>query len=561
MLDVLKNVINTSSNKHSYKIKQKPELYNWILEQTNYFPDGSTLLERVYCLLNNESPICAIGNKKKFTNNLNLGYSFCGRATRCKCARENHSVKISQAKQKTSKEEIEASNNKRKKTCLAIYGTEYNSQSQEIKNKKEQTCLLKFGVKTNLLHKDSIEKTKQTLIKNYGVDNPQKSKSIQNKTKETNLIRYGNICSAQSNEIKENIREKNNKLYNMDFFHKNRFTEKQIQLLTNKLLLENELTNNGMYGTAKKYNLNHQVIAYRINKWGIPYERIYSTEEFVKNILDGYNEVYVRNTRKIIDKYELDFYIPGKQIAIEVCGLYWHSENSGRDKHYHLNKHKACHEKNIQLITIFSDELTLQPNIVISKIKHILGYNTNLLKIYGRQGIIREIKNKEANMFLKKNHLQGAGKNQICLGFYYKDELLAVMTFSKNRRFTGNKLNNFFELVRYATSIDRHLVGVASKLFSYFIKNYSPEQVISYADRRWSNGNLYFKLGFELDTISGPGYWYTRDYLNREHRYKYTKHSLIQKGYNPKKTEWQIMQAQGYDRIWDCGNLKFVWNK
>ena len=46
--------------------------------------------------------------------------------------------------------------------------------------------------------------------------------------------------------------------------------------------------------------------------------------------------------------------------------------------------------------------------------------------------------------------------------------------------------------------------GIGGKMFSYFVKNYNPDYVKSFADRRWTlhnENNLYTKLGFKLDEI------------------------------------------------------------
>ena len=78
-----------------------------------------------------------------------------------------------------------------------------------------------------------------------------------------------------------------------------------------------------------------------------------------------------------------------------------------------------------------------------------------------------------------------------------------------------------------------------------------------YADRRWSFGNLYTSLGFKFISFSAPSYWYMKGYFNREHRSNYMKHTLVSKGASSLMTEWEIMKSKGYDRIWDCGTLKF----
>jgi hypothetical protein len=47
--------------------------------------------------------------------------------------------------------------------------------------------------------------------------------------------------------------------------------------------------------------------------------------------------------------------------------------------------------------------------------------------------------------------------------------------------------------------------------------------------------------------------------LNRKHIYNFTKHSILAKHQelDKSKTEWELMKELGYNRIWDCGNLKF----
>ena len=59
-------------------------------------------------------------------------------------------------------------------------------------------------------------------------------------------------------------------------------------------------------------------------------------------------ENVIKKDRQILGKYELDIYVPSKKIAIEYDGLYWHSEENGKDKFYHLNKTEMCAKQNVK---------------------------------------------------------------------------------------------------------------------------------------------------------------------------------------------------------------------
>ena len=80
------------------------------------------------------------------------------------------------------------------------------------------------------------------------------------------------------------------------------------------------------------------------------------------------------------------------------------------------------------------------------------------------------------------------------------------MTFGKSR------FNKKFEweLLRFCNKLGYHVPGAAGKLLKHFERNWNPKSLISYADRRWSRGKLYEALGFKIDHVSRPDYWYLK---------------------------------------------------
>jgi len=272
------------------------------------------------------------------------------------------------------------------------------------------------------------------------------------------------------------------------------------------------------------------------------------------------------NDRKILSGIEIDILCQNKKIGIEYNGNMFHSENFGKKGNkYHLNKTELMNLNNYFLLQIFEDEWELKKDIVKSKLLQIFGENKSLDKIYARKCEIKEINKTEKDIFLNKNHIQGADNSNIYLGAFFNNKLVSVMTFDNKRRMSKRKNEeNSYELLRFSTDIEFRVIGIASKLLSFFVKKYNPKSIISFADRRWTLdkcNNLYTNIGFELKNTLKPDYTYYNpklDRFRRYHKFGFGKNSIKKKFpeiYSGEKTEWMMMQEAGYDRIWDCGKF------
>jgi len=260
----------------------------------------------------------------------------------------------------------------------------------------------------------------------------------------------------------------------------------------------------------------------------------------------------ILSDRSVISPQELDIYIPSKKIAIEYNGSYWHSDFKLDDPYYHLNKTNLCRDKGIKLVHIFSTEWYTKGDVIENRLRNLLGKGE---VFYARKTEVKELDSKISFEFLESTHIQGGINCSVRLGLYYQDRLVAIMTFSKPR-FNSNYE---YELVRYS-SIGR-VIGGASKLLKYFEINYKPKSIITYADQKWSTGNLYDKLGFTLIDESGPNYFYVSDYTGELYsRYQCQKHKLpdiLGDRFNKNLTETDNMLNAGFMKIFDCGNLVY----
>ena len=399
--------------------------------------------------------------------------------------------------------------------------------------------LLKTLKKYNDFIFDSRKRAKITNIKRFGADNVFASKIYKDYILQHNLEKYKRESHTQ-------IHIKNYENLNENFV-KYVFTDDKYFYLKKFCSYFNV-----KFKTAIKYKEKFGIdkTNYIFNCW---------TQRQIFEKIKTNNKIL--NNRKIIYPFEIDIVLPDIKLGIEYNGLMYHSEGfdkyskfRNKDKNYHLDKLELCNLKGYDLFHIFeSDNI----DIWISMINNRLGVNE---RIYARKCIIKELKSTEIKDFLNNNHLQGFINSSINLGLYHNDELVSVMTFSKPR---FNKKYDY-ELIRFCNKLNTSVIGSASKLFNYFIKNYNPKSIISYANRRFSNGSIYEKLGFKFLRKTEPNYFYFKpnDVAILMSRNQFQKHKLKDKLniYNPELSESENMFNNGYRRIYDCGNLVYEYH-
>lgn len=285
-------------------------------------------------------------------------------------------------------------------------------------------------------------------------------------------------------------------------------------------------------------------------------------DESILEFLTSEGIEYIEHEKEILKEVNMDIgiYLSAFRVGIEYCRLNIPANRSNMNEH--INKERECAIRGIRLIHIFEDEWIKKQAIVKSKIKHILKLDSNE-HIYARKCEIREIDKDLARDFLMINHIQGSCGAKYKFGLFYNNELVAVMTFGNYRKNMGRAVaDNEYELIRYATS--KNVVGGFGKLFNYFVKEYKPVKIITYADLRWTSHpelgeSVYNKAGFKLNHISQPNYYYCKD-LKRNGRFSFRKDELAKKFpdlYSPEKTEFEIMDATDYTRVYDCGNISY----
>jgi hypothetical protein len=255
---------------------------------------------------------------------------------------------------------------------------------------------------------------------------------------------------------------------------------------------------------------------------------------------------------------EIDVYIPQLNLGFELNGLYWHSTIGGKSTSYHIDKTKFFMEHGIKIIHITDHEWIHKREIISSIIRARVG--KSLIAVNARECIIKNISAKEGKSFLDTTHIQGGtgATNSMTYGMFLGHTLVAVMAFR------STKSMGEVELYRFSTMLNFNVRGGFSKMLKHFVNNNAKyTRIITYADIRFSGASpddtVYAKNGFKYIHSSQPNYKYFRDGRTMLDRRTFQKHKLADKLdiFDKEKTEWENMKANGYNKIYDCGNMVF----
>lgn len=388
---------------------------------------------------------------------------------------------------------------------------------------------------TNRNQEEIKQKVKNYNLETYGVENFFQTDLFQKKSKKTKLDRYGDERFNNSERLKFHMSQDDIEYVKTEHFEKKRsYVEISKEFHIKEPCLSNKMRENNIHGQRFRCQSS--------------YER-----DIHNYILSNNIEANISD-RRTVKKTEMDIYVPDYKLAIEVNGNNWHSEQK-RPKFHILEKFNKLNSHGISVMNISDYEYINKKDIIYSIINNKLKINQTI--IYARKCKIKEISTIEYKDFLEKNHIQGSVNSSIKVGLFYEDKLVSVMGIGKSR-FHKNKI----ELHRFCNLLNHKIIGSASKLFKYCLTKYDIYNIISYCDLRFFNGEVYEKLGFKKIGQSKPNYIYFKG-SKIYNRIKFQKHKLknIFENYDETLTEYENMLNNGYDRVFDCGNIIFEFKK
>ena len=525
---------------------RKENNVNQLIFETPLLPNNISVSERLYCYKNQLTsiPVCPVCGKPRRFRKLSIGYfATCGDKT-CKStliAKSNsESYRDWDAIQKKMRDTYSKNHN----------GYKHNMQDPEAKAKYYEKYALKHnGEKCGVCSQKAKENREKTFKTRGGLRNVLISGMVAKFGSISNCTKLNNVKRAQYKKEKD-LEEIKRRLIEMNYTFLYEEDNHIVRIKCNRCGSEFSISRQGI---NYRYRDNSYNFCYKCDFKEMSF-RSHFEIEIADEIRKICNDEMIFNNQSMF-KCECDIILPSHKLAIEANGLYWHTEEY-KSPTSHIDKKKKVENYGYNLIQIWEDDWRNENkrNIIISRIKNKLGLSK---KIYARNCIVKNVSGKDSKKFLNENHLQGFIPSTYRYGLYYNEELIELITIGKSRKpISGNK--NCLELYRLCTKNGYNVIGGFSKLLKYAKNELYGNTLISYADCDWCqfNNNGYEKAGFNRIKITDPGYCY---HINgsKSNRLNFTKSKLVKEGFNPNKTEVEIMHERGFYRIFDSGNILF----
>lgn len=499
---------------------------------------------------------------------------YCGKEFEIKYQKRTQrfcSKKCSSASPKTKRKIVES----QLKTFREKYGVDHPMQTKKTLQRFKDSMFKKYGVEHALQNADlyakavktkesfyedenynNSEKRKQTCVTKYGVENYRQSSEYAEKYKETCMKKYGVDHASKSDQFVQNHK----KLMFNKFLSSDRFKnfiplfsfEEYMGLTHGQSKCPFECTR---CGNSEKHDIGggKDLKCSKCDKTSISsfQSDIYN---FVTSLLPG--TAISQNDRTLLYPKEIDIIIPHLKLGIECNSLIFHSEVFGnKNKLYHLHKTQAALKKEFAIIHIADYEWKFNQPII----KYIIKRKLKTLNNNKDSIIVKEISSLQSKEFLSSNHLNGYHNSDTHFGAFVSDELISVLSVSKCK-FPQQSFE--YEVDRLCPiTTDVLYENVENELIKYFIKNYSPKSIQAFSNRKYFSGDVFHNMGFKFIQNTDATFMYTSGYSDVIPRHIFQKnklHKILHK-FDPNISEWENMKNHGFDRIWDCGNSKWIW--
>lgn len=192
--------------------------------------------------------------------------------------------------------------------------------------------------------------------------------------------------------------------------------------------------------------------------------------------------------------------------ATEICvDVYW-IKSAGQDLNVFYYQGGAAREvppqtSALQVVHIDEDQWTTSPALLLNRLASLYG---KAHRIHARQTVVARIDKGMAMAFQEEHHLQGSLAGKYRYGLFEKGELLAVAVFSGLRNMRHTEGYRSIELLHFCQKGQYLVMGGLSKLLGAMVREFHPNDIMTYIDRDWSEGEKFESLGFQIKAHLAP---------------------------------------------------------
>lgn len=246
-----------------------------------------------------------------------------------------------------------------------------------------------------------------------------------------------------------------------------------------------------------------------------------------------------------VNGLKYDIFVKERNLLIEFNGLKWHSMRDSKIRD--INKYR--NSVGYRYSSIYEDEWANRNEPIKHYILNILNVNKPI-KIRGSSINVQSVDMNVANELYEKYHYLGPCSSNMNYGVVIDNKLVACASFKRPTRQSKYE----FELVRMISNPGYRIYGVWTKVIETFVRDFSPNSIVSFSDNRLFSGETYSKIGFKYDGLVKPDYYWVHNNI-RKHK------SGLRKKPGEVGTENEIRTSQGMNKIWDLGKKRWVWSK
>jgi hypothetical protein len=215
------------------------------------------------------------------------------------------------------------------------------------------------------------------------------------------------------------------------------------------------------------------------------------------------------------------------------------------DPHYFQELSIHYEQQGIRLIQLWEDVWNRQQTMVEARLHALFGRTT---RIFARHTTAARIDKTTLDGFMAQNHLYGSPQAKYKYGLFRHGALVAAASFSARRPMLYlEEPYDSYELIRFANLAPHTVVGGLGKLLAQFAAELHPGDIMTYADRDWSTGQSYSKLGFTFEGNTPPQAFL----IHPDEQIRYYAHRL------PAGTSADALRRRGYVTIYNAGNKKY----